>query len=155
MTNDLVRDKVRHYADDVTPAHLPPFGGVSARVRRRRLRQAIAATSSVVAVVLVVVFAAVATRSSSHGSAGGGTLQSQLVGPRWTVQSVTNEGVLWQVPQDIAGSVTFTSTTYLGTSGCNTFHGPVTFQQSTVTLGSSGTLPVACGDADARRLQVA
>ncbi len=155
MNDDLVREKLARYVDDVTPAHLPGFALVGPRHRRRRLRQAIAATSSVVVVALVVVFAAVLAQSSPHVSSGARTLQSQLVGPKWTMQSVTNDGVVRSVPQDKAWSVTFTSTTYLGTSSCNALSGPVTFQSSTVTIGASGAQPVACGDADAQSMQVA
>jgi heat shock protein HslJ len=153
MSEDLVRDKLRLYAGEVTPARLPEFAEVAVHRRRRRMRQAMAGVSSVVAVLLVVLFAALATKSSPHGSTAGATLQSQLIGPRWTLQSVTDAGKVWQAPPSTPWSLTFSGTRYQGADGCNSLSGPVTFQTSTVTLGQGASTTVGCFGADAQRLQ--
>jgi heat shock protein HslJ len=154
MSDDVVREKVRLYAAEVTPVQLPAFGGVAVRRRRRRVRQVLAATSTVVVVVLVVVFAALASHTSaSRTAAPNGSLASQLVGPTWTLQSVTNAGEVWRVPKDKHWAVTFTATTYQGDDSCNGTFGPVTFGTSTVTLGQGSSTLVGCIGADAQRLQ--
>ncbi|MDX6255527.1 MAG: hypothetical protein QOJ11_1861 [Frankiales bacterium] len=156
MSDDPVRDKVRLYAAAVTPAQLPSFGGVAVRRRRRRVRQALAATSSVVVVALVVVFAALASQTSATRVAGpSGSLESQLVGPTWTLVSVTDNGAVWQVPAGKQWTLTLTKTTFRGNDSCNSISGRVSLEGPTVTLGAGSMTEIGCVGADSQRLQQA
>lgn len=156
MSDDLVRDKVRLYAADVTPAQLPSFSGVAVRRRRRRLRQTLAATSTVVVAVFVVVFAALASRTSaSRTVTPSRDLESQLVGPTWTLSSITDNGVAWPVPAGRPWTLRLSPKTYSAHDGCNAISGPVSFGDGSLTFGPGAITDIGCPGADSQRLQQA
>jgi heat shock protein HslJ len=145
MSDDLVREKVRLYATEVTPAQLPSFGGVAVRRRRRRVRQALAATSSVVVVALVVVLVALVSHTSAPRTiAPSGSLESQLVGPTWTLQQLSVGGKDVPVSSSNPWTLQLTATTYLGEDGCNSISGDVTYGMTTVNLHFGEQTAAAC-----------
>ena len=145
MSDDPVRDKVRLYVADVTPAQLPSFGGVAVRRRRRRLRQALGTAGTVAVGVLAVVVGALATRGASGTPAAtGGDLASQLVGRTWDLTALTVDGTTTPVPTGLAWSLTLGHDTFTGNDGCNGQFGSVSYQETTIRVGSAGSTLVGC-----------
>jgi heat shock protein HslJ len=145
MSDDLVREKVRLYATEVTPTQLPSFGGVAVRRRRRRVRQALAATSSVVVVALVVVLVALVSHTSAPRTiAPSGSLESQLVGPTWTLQQLSVGGKDVPVSSSNPWTLQLAATTYQGEDGCNSISGDVTYGTTTVNLHFGEQTAAAC-----------
>ena len=153
MSDDLVREKLRLYADDVAPPQLPPFAGVTARRRRRRTQRLLSGTSALLVVALVVVLAAVLGGGSSNAPASG--LSSELIGGKWSLSSITTGGAVWKAPADNGFSLAFTASSYTGNDSCNGTSGSVSYGRDTVHLGSGAMTAIGCVGDDRARMQEA
>jgi heat shock protein HslJ len=151
MSDELVREKLRLYADDVAPVQLPAFGGVTARRRRRRTQRLLSATSALVVVGLVVVLASVLGGGSSSPAAAG--LGSELIGGKWSLSSITTAGSEWKAPAGNGFSLSFTASGYTGNDSCNSTSGTVSYGTATVHLRGGAMTDIGCLEGDQARMQ--
>lgn len=148
MNDDLVRDKVRLYVDDVTPDQLPPFSGVALRRKQTRARQVVGATAAVVVVVLAVAFGALfaGTGSVRTPETSPGSLESQLVGPVWQLASVVAKGKFVPIQADSRPTLRFTAGAYDLFDSCNDVEGSLGYGSGTIIVAAGSQSAVACPD---------
>jgi heat shock protein HslJ len=102
--------------------------------------------------VIVIVVGLLGIAGVFNGSSSKASLQSTMVGPTWSLVSITSDGTAWQAPPGATFELTFTDTTYSGNDGCNSVNGEVTFQTTTVTLAPGASTRKACTDPDSARM---
>ena len=154
MTDDLVRDKLRLYADDVAPAQLPPFTQVSRRRRRRRAQQAVVG-GSIVAVVATVAVVAMAmggggktpiTATPSPLTAA--SLEKALVGSSWRLVAVDSPDTYWRASSESKASLSFAPTGFQAGDGCQSLHSALAFGAGgAVTFGGKDVERATCSPA--------
>ncbi len=118
----------------------------------RRTWVIVAAVAGVVVVVLLILLlAGVFSSSDSSSSGSSASLQSQIVGPKWKVTSITTDGTKWTAPAAAKMEFTYTATDYSGNDGCNNVGGAVTFQATTITMAPGHGTLIFCGDPDSEK----
>src|SRR4051794_17304066 len=117
----------------------------------RRGRQLISALATLVVVVLVVVLASVLRPGTTSKPTSG--LGAQVMGGRWSLDSITTEGATWKAPAGNGFWLSFTAEAYTGNDGCNGTGGGASYGAATVHLAAGPMTAMGCVGGDQSRMQ--